>query len=134
VGRSPQTTLEATAIRQRMEEVRCDLDNDVQEIVEDAREMTDWHSYVKSHPWICFGAALAAGYLVVPPRPSKLQLDFQAAASSADHSVLKKSHVAESDDVRCRLLAFVGNLVMRELTSYAMQQAQKLLTPPDKQP
>ena len=37
---------ETKAIRQRMEEVRCDLDKDVQGIVEGARDLRDWRSYV----------------------------------------------------------------------------------------
>ena len=59
---------ETNAIRQRMEEVRCDLDQDVQEIVEGARDLRDWRSYVRTYPWVCVGAALAVGYLLVPRR------------------------------------------------------------------
>ena len=59
---------ETQAIRQRMEEVRCDLDEDVQEIVEGARDMGEWRSYVRTYPWVCLGAALAVGYLIVPRR------------------------------------------------------------------
>ena len=66
---------ETEAIRQRMEEVRCDLDEDVQEIVEGARDMGDWRSYVRTYPWICLGAALAVGYLIVPGRTWGTQPD-----------------------------------------------------------
>src|SRR5215212_5967051 len=56
------------AIRQRMDQVRCDLDEDVQGIVEGARDMGQWRHYLKSYPWLGAGLALAAGYLIVPRR------------------------------------------------------------------
>ena len=71
---------ETKAIRQRMEEVRCDLDQDVQGIVEGARDMRDWRSYVRSYPWVCVGAAVAVGYLLVPRRPAAMQPDAVALA------------------------------------------------------
>lgn len=64
LSNSPATT----AIRQRMKEVRQELDEDVQEIVEGARDLRDWRSYVRSYPWVCLGAAVAVGYLIVPRR------------------------------------------------------------------
>src|SRR5688572_27063119 len=57
---------ETEAIRQQMELVRCDLDEDVQGIVEGARDMGDWRYYVKTYPWLCLGGAVVAGYLIVP--------------------------------------------------------------------
>src|SRR5688500_2911502 len=56
------------AIRQRMDQVRCDLDEDVQGIVEGARDMGQWRHYLKRYPWVGVGIALAAGYLIVPRR------------------------------------------------------------------
>src|SRR6476620_11436961 len=67
------------AILQRMEEVRCDVDEDVQEIVEGARDMGKWRYYVRTYPWVCLGAALAAGYLIVPRRSIGMQPDAQKA-------------------------------------------------------
>ncbi len=43
-----QDSVESTGMRQRMEQVRCDLDQDVQEIVEGARDLRDWRAYVRS--------------------------------------------------------------------------------------
>jgi hypothetical protein len=53
-----QDSPEAQAIRIRMDEVRCDLDEGVQEMVESARDMSDWRHYVKACPGI-FGCSTA---------------------------------------------------------------------------
>jgi len=120
---SPKTT----AIRQRMEEVRCDLDEDVQEIVEGTRGMGEWRWYVRSYPWVCLGAALAVGYLIVPRRPLELHPDAQTSAELGNQSrLLATSQLPPTGNARGMLLAFVGNLVMRGIASYVGQQAGKL--------
>jgi len=111
----------ATAIRQRMEEVRCDLDEDVQEIVEGARDMGDWRSYVRSYPWVCLGAAAVAGYLIVPRRP------WETLASLANQGrVLASPELPRQGRTGGMLLSLVSNLVMRGVSSYALQQVGRL--------
>ncbi len=51
-----------------MEDVRNQLDDDVEEIVDSARQFMDWHTYVEKYPWVCVGLATAVGYFVVPKR------------------------------------------------------------------
>jgi hypothetical protein len=113
-------SLETQAILQRMEEVRCDVDEDVQEIVEGARDMGKWRYYVRTYPWICLGAALAVGYVIVPRRAVGTQSD----AHKPDE--LDKPNSPPKDTARGILLAFVGNLVMRGAAAYVGQQAAKL--------
>jgi len=55
-------------IAERMQHVRKNVGEDVKGIVENARTLADWRYHVKHHPWLCVGAALALGYLVVPKR------------------------------------------------------------------
>jgi len=122
---------ETEAIRQRMEEVRCDLDEDVQEIVEGARGMGEWRSYVRTYPWVCAGVALAAGYLIVPRRVFGRPPDALAVAESANQShLLATSHLLPKGNARGTVLAFVSNLVLRGVLSYALQQANKLFATP----
>jgi hypothetical protein len=126
IHNSPKTT----AIRQRMEEVRCELDEDVQEFVEDARGMGQWRYYVRTYPWVCVGAAVAAGYFVVPRRPVGIQVDAPASPGMANQSrLLATSHVSAAGDARGMLLRFLGNLVMRGVSLYIEQQAGKLFAP-----
>lgn len=116
------------AIRQRMEEVRCDLDEDVQEIVEGARDMGEWRTYVRSYPWISLGAALAVGYLIVPRRHLGIKPDARTLAELAKQSrLLATSDLPTKGNTRGMLLAFVGNLVLRGVSSYVGQLAGKSL-------
>jgi hypothetical protein len=73
----------ASAIQQQMRQVRRELGEDVQEIVDNARTMTDWKHYVRTYPWACVGVALAAGYFVVPSRPHLIRPDAQTLAQWA---------------------------------------------------
>ncbi len=121
-------TRETEAIRLRMEELRCDLDEDVQEIVEGARDMGDWRAYVRSYPWACLGAAMVFGYLVVPRRVFRMQPDVQTIAELAKQSrLLATSAVPTKSGARGILLGFVGNLLLRGVSSYLGQQAGKLV-------
>lgn len=58
----------AEDLRQQMRQVRRDLGAGVEEIVDQARSLTDWQHYVKSHPVACLSAAAIIGYLLVPSR------------------------------------------------------------------
>ena len=121
---------ETNAIRKRMEEVRCDLDQDVQGIVEGAREIRDWRSYARTYPWICVGAALAFGYRIVPRRHVAMQPNAETIAE-----LVKQSRLAETPLVTRRgkarglLLRCVGNLVMQGMSAYVGQQAGKHFGP-----
>jgi hypothetical protein len=55
-------------IQERMHDLRGQLDSDLEQIVDTAKELTDWRTYVRRYPWACVGVAVAIGYLVVPPR------------------------------------------------------------------
>ena len=55
-------------LREQMARVRSHLANDVGEVVEQAKELTDWRRHVRRHPWLCAGAAAALGFMVVPAR------------------------------------------------------------------
>lgn len=69
---------EADDIQRQMREVRVELRDDVRDLVTSAQNMGDWTCYVKSHPWLCVGAAAVAGYFLVPVRPLIIQPDPEA--------------------------------------------------------
>ncbi len=58
----------AERIQQRMQDLRAQLDDDVEDVVDSTKEFTDWRTYVRRYPWACVGVAAAIGYLVVPSR------------------------------------------------------------------
>lgn len=136
-----QDSPESKAIRQRMEEVRCELDDDVQAIVESARDVSEWRSYVRDYPWICLGAAAAVGYFIVPRRVMGMRPDAQTLAELANQSnLLATSHSPRNRNLGGVLLAFAGNLALRGVSAYVLQLTGKLLasptvtSPPDGQP
>src|SRR3954451_18668069 len=72
------TASDAEQIQRQMRELRADLREDVQDVVVSAHKMADIGNYVRAYPWLCVGAALAAGYLVVPQRAVVLRPDAEA--------------------------------------------------------
>jgi hypothetical protein len=134
VASKGQDSLERSAIRQRMEEVRSDLDQDVQEIVEGARDLRDWRTYVRSYPWACVSAALAVGYLIVPRRSRLSQPTAEMLAELAKQSRLAAMADLPTKSNGGRVLAFVGSLALRGVASYVSQQAGKYFTPPVAKP
>lgn len=69
------------AVRAQMQQIRCDIDRDLDEMVASARRMVDWRHYVKTYPWTCLGAAAALGFLIVPKR--KMEHGPESAAEPA---------------------------------------------------
>jgi hypothetical protein len=65
----------AEAIQQQMRQVRAEMREDVQVMVENARDMSDWTWYVRTYPWVCVGAAAAVGFLVIPSRSPQMKPD-----------------------------------------------------------
>lgn len=61
-------TSTAEDLRRQMRQVRRDLGAGVEEIVDQAKSLTDWQHYVKSYPMTCLSAAAILGYLLVPAR------------------------------------------------------------------
>jgi hypothetical protein len=73
---SPTTApSEAEQIQRQMRDVRAELRDDVTDLVKSAHKMSDWASYVRAYPWVCVGAAAAAGYFLVPTRPLVIHPD-----------------------------------------------------------
>lgn len=90
---------EAERIRRQMQDVRQDMGQDVHGIVQGAKQLSDWHYYVRQHPWACVGGAFAVGFLLTPARKQLMRADVSkvvehlrstgvlpAAASGAPHA------------------------------------------------
>jgi hypothetical protein len=115
---------ETQAIRQRMEEVRGDLNTGFQGIVNEARDIGDWTYYVKTYPWAVLGVSLVAGYLIAP------RLGFGLKPQTEPPDVVSDSNRSNSPtskgSVSGRVLSFVGHLVVRGVTAYLLQHADRL--------
>lgn len=80
----------AEQIQNQMQQVRTDLRQNVQELVDSAREMTVWQRYVQAYPWTCLGVAAVAGYFIVPSRGRLPAPDAQMLADLVDAQVAKQ--------------------------------------------
>ena len=61
-----------------MQQLRCEIDGDMEDMAASARNVVDWKHYVKTYPWVCLGAAVALGFLIVPKRSGALCLNLAA--------------------------------------------------------
>jgi len=55
-------------LQQEMRDVRRNLGQHTEQVIENAREQLNWRHYVAGHPWIALGAAATLGYFLVPAR------------------------------------------------------------------
>lgn len=60
----------AKQISRQMRAVRRELQEDVKDVVQQTRKLTDWSHFVRSHPWLLLAAGVSFGYLLVPVRPA----------------------------------------------------------------
>ena len=63
-------------IQDRMAQIRRDVDQAVDDIAVEARDLTrqlaDWRYYVRRYPWVAAAGAAAVGYLIVPKRTPRI--------------------------------------------------------------
>lgn len=118
-------------IRHRMQQVRCDLGNDVGEIVESTREMTDWRAYVRRYPWVCLGLAALVGYAVMPKRVEIVSPDANAFLELARKNKLvvnTDSQPHAKSGLAGMAVSLIANAAMRSAVAYAGQQLGKIAT------
>ena len=118
----------ADAVRARMRQLRCEIDGDMDDMAESARNMVDWKQYVKTYPWVCLGAAVALGFLIVPKRSRVIRPDLAALTELArsGHLVVTPAPAAAHGLIG-GLLATVASIAIREATAYLGRNAERLL-------
>ena len=118
----------AESVRARMQQLRCEIDGDMEDVSANARNMVDWKHHVKTHPWVCLGAAVALGFLIVPKRSRAIRPDIATLTELArtGHLVGKPASAATHGLIDA-LLAAVANIAVRKATAYLGQGAESLL-------
>ena len=106
----------ADEIQLQMRQVRYEMGDDVQGIVENARLLTDWQFYVRSYPWACLGIAAALGYLVVPPKLQVIRPDPQALVELA-----KAHQISVNADVKPKASGGLSGRLLHMLAGLALQ-------------
>jgi hypothetical protein len=66
----PMNSTDVSDIQRRMAQIRHDMHQEVQGAVKGAQSLTDWRSFITSHPWLSISVASVVGYLIVPARRS----------------------------------------------------------------
>ena len=118
----------AESVRARMQQLRCEIDGDMEDMSAHARTMLDWKHYVKTHPWVCFGAAVALGFLIVPKRPKATPaVAATVIEPAATGHVVIKSGPTITAGVIDAILATVANIAIQRATAYLGQSAGRLL-------
>ena len=121
---------EIQRIRAEMAQIRCDLNDDVEGLVEHAREMTDWRYYVRAYPLASAAAVAALGYLAVPRRPEIVSPDAETLAQLAKRHqlvVVDRPKAERQKTLSGSLFNLVASLAMRGIMAYVGQQAGKVM-------
>ena len=120
----------AEEIQRQMSQVRSELREDVQEIVENARTMAEWRFYVRSYPWLCLGAAAAAGYLLVPPRMQIVRPDSRVLADlirQQQVTVRTEVQPQRSGGLLGQLVNMAAGVAVQGVLAVASQQLNKFV-------
>lgn len=122
-------TPEADEIQRAMREVRVELRENVKEIVGNARDMTDWTIYVRAYPWLCLGAAAAAGYFLIPQQAQIIRPDADGLIELAKRNKLVvKMDGGESTKPKPGFLAGLAGLAASTLLQGGLAIATKQLS------
>jgi len=112
-------------IQRRMKAVRAGIEHDVDRVVDQTKQLADYHYYVERHPWLCIGAAALIGFLAVPQRPQIVTPDPDDLATLAKRNqlVVKKSPKGSKSTSAAQTAArFLGHLLVRATVSYVGQK------------
>lgn len=55
-------------IQRKMKDVRREIEQDADQLVDSARQLGNWKEYVRAYPWLSVGGAAALGFLIAPSR------------------------------------------------------------------
>lgn len=120
---------QAQAIRQNMAHVRGEFDENVEEFVAGAKNLTNWRHYVKAAPWGAVGAAAALGFVIVPRQIKIVQPNPDDIAKLAKRHQVVVEHGAKSEarsGPTQVVFTMIANALLRAATAYASQEAGKL--------
>ena len=118
----------AKSVRARMQQLRCEIDGDVEDMAASARNVVDWKHYVKTYPWVCLGTAAALGFLIVPKRSAALHPDLASLTEleKTGHLAAAPAPTATRGLVDA-LLATVASIAARKAIGFLGQSVANLL-------
>ena len=111
------------------------MDDEFDDVIENAQVLGDWKFYVRKYPWICLAGAAAAGFVVVPGR-SKTPYGIQTMRTpgTVDRGAVDK-RVATKPGEETQppspggaFKSMVVNMLMRTAVTYAGRRLGAFLT------
>jgi hypothetical protein len=112
-------------MQERMQGIRGDIDQGLEDVSASARSMVDWKHYVKSYPWLCMGTAAVLGFLLVPKR-SRATSPKAAALPETENRATDSAPSAVRGVVEL-LVAGAVSFAVREAAAYVGQAAAGLM-------
>lgn len=126
---------DAEDIRRQMARIRRELDEDVESVVEQARELADWRNFVKRHPLLTVAGAVAIGFLVVPNRLNVMSPDSRTLEKLAKRNrlvVKPKAEVRRQSGIVAPLFTFVATALLRSGVAMAGERLGAMISPTNK--
>jgi hypothetical protein len=120
----------AAELRQRMQEIRRKLGPEVDAVVDNALQLTNWKYYVRSFPWGSLGAVAALGYFAIPRKLETIRPDPETIKQLARENRLVIEHKPKAEQkpgLMESLFNLAGNVVLRAGLVYLGQQAGRFL-------
>ena len=121
---------QAQEIRRQMDHIRRDMRVEMDDIVQNARVLSDWRFYVRSYPWVCLAAAAGLGYMVVPRRLEVVSPDATTLEQLAKkHRLVVKpdTEPQEKKSMVNKLVTFAASMALRGALAYAGQAVGKFV-------
>ena len=117
----------AEDIQQQMRQVRRELRQDVEGIVENAQVLADWRHYVRRYPLVCLGVAAAAGYWIVPARRD-YRPDPAAIADALETRTLTIRPAAQRKSLFSIVVGMAGPLLWQAAMTVGRRQLDQYLS------
>ncbi len=115
-------------MQERMQGIRGDIDQGLEDVSASARSLVDWKHYVKTYPWLSMGTVAALGFLFVPKRSRAVPASTTrpAEALETDHRAAESAPSAVRSVVGL-LVATAVSFAVRETVAYVGHAAVRLM-------
>ena len=108
--------LSGEEILRRMSTIRAQIDEHVDEVTAQVKDLKDWRSHVRRHPWLSVSAAAAVGFVVVPSRK-------QSGKGNSPRTARQRTSVAAAEELRSVFVA----AAKKAATAYASKSLGALM-------
>ena len=128
----PAIKQRTTEIRQRMQAIRSDLPEGMDEAREDVSNLTDWKFYVRSYPLLVLPAVAVAAFGLVPyaKKPAETQVAFLDSDEGVRRVRLVEDQVPKKSIVT-GVASSLLTLALRSVSSMAVRHLSGMIHAPE---